>query len=192
MVECVTKLMERAARLISANPHLTKTEVARRLGCSRRSINNWMGEEEFTDFLEDLNASTRPDIPALVEDLSSSERKTLIERLREETGQRVPEIERIEELIYDTRGFLDVDAVAEASRALGELVHGSKGTEFDCKRELERLEGALDAKAPGWREVYEAVREGRGVGVRLGTRGHSLFGEQDESRTLGWEEEEDE
>jgi len=183
----LTDLMERGARLIAANPHLNKTEAARRIGCSRRQILNWMTNDSFVTRLEELKAAFPIDVSTLAKEMPTRDRLELIKRLRDEIGTRTPEIEEIETLILDENGNPDIDLVQFTKDALYNVLATDKKIEPVQREEVERLENLLDIRSPGWREQRNPHHRRTNWNADLPTSRAELYSEEVEGEDA-WDE----
>ena len=189
----LNEMQERGARLIAANSHLGKGEIAKRIGCSRRTLLNWMKNTEFVTSLGRLQSSAPIDIPSLVNGLSAHERTSLIARLQELAGTRIDEIENIEALAYTEDGSPDVEAAREAAGALFLLIHHDNELRLDWKAEVDRLECILDVRDPEWRKGNSTKEERERLDeyqtINFQEPGGDDFTEGDESEkdTFVWE-----
>lgn len=155
----LTELMEKAARVIAANPSLTKTAIARRLGCSRRSVTGWMGREAFVARVRELQGSESVDIAEMVDGLTAPEIKELIRNLRGELGERIPEIEEIERLVREER--LNTEITTHTVSLLREVITSDDAIVTVSREDVERMEAVLDARIPDWRKELKSVQSRR-------------------------------
>lgn len=185
----MTELQKRGLQLLANSPRIEKTEAARRLGCSRRSITNWTNDPEFVNRLRELQGTiTAADIPSILEGLSEKARQELVSRLQEETGTRIEEIEGIESMVWIEGETPDFDAALHAVRELSTLLHRNDDSkEPNWKEELSQLERRLDARVPEWRDIGDRPTGDR---VRLKESDYSgagLFDDGEDENLVEWE-----
>lgn len=137
-------------------PHFSKAELARRLNCSRRAIVNWCQNPEFMDKVRELRKTIRPNVPSLVGAMTKAERKELLRRLKQEFGVYLPEIEKIERLLFDqtTGQIKDFEMTRKVISRLDEIKAADAETMSieDLSLSIERLESEMERKLPGWRD----------------------------------------
>lgn len=103
----LTYLQKRVARIAATSPELSKTDIARRAGCSRRAVTGYFADSAFIEYLDVLKRQSRPtaiDVAAIVAPEHQSDVLRRVKRLR---GTHLPELSRMEELMNDARSDIE-------------------------------------------------------------------------------------